>query len=74
MGRTESQKGMSNRIIDLDIILYGDQVIKEDNFYLPSKDIEEYLFVLEPLAEIAGDKKHPVSKQTFLSLLSKLKS
>ena len=74
MGRTESQKDMSNRIIDLDIILYGDQVIKEDNFYLPSKDIEEYLFVLEPLAEIAGDKKHPVSKQTFLSLLSKLKS
>jgi len=74
MGRTESQKGMSNRIIDLDIILYGDQVIKEDNFNLPSKDIEDYIFVLEPLAEIAGDIKHPVSKQTFLSLLSKLKS
>jgi 2-amino-4-hydroxy-6-hydroxymethyldihydropteridine diphosphokinase len=74
MGRTESQKGMSNRVIDLDIILYGDQVIKEDNFDLPSKDIEDYLFVLEPLAEIAGDIKHPVSKKTFLSLLSKLKS
>tara|TARA_B100001173_G_scaffold300384_1_gene299874 strand:- start:635 stop:1084 length:450 start_codon:yes stop_codon:yes gene_type:complete len=74
MGRTEDQKGMSNRVIDLDIILYGDQVIKEKNFNLPSKDIEDYIFVLEPLAEIAGDIKHPVSKQTFLSLLSKMKS
>ena len=32
MGRTEDQKGMSDRIIDLDIILYGDQVIKDNDF------------------------------------------
>ena len=74
MGRTEDQKGMSNRVIDLDIILYGDHVFEEDDFDIPSKDIEDYLFALEPLAEIAGDIKHPVSKQTFLSLLSKIKS
>ena len=55
MGRTDGQKGMSNRIIDLDLILYGEKVIKQDNFNIPSNDIEKYLFILEPLSEIAGE-------------------
>ena len=69
MGRTESQKGMSNRIIDLDIILYGDSVIYEDKVEIPSSDIEKYLFVLEPLTEIAGDLIHPILKISFKELL-----
>ena len=74
MGRTENQKGMSNRVIDLDIILYGDHVFEEDDFDIPSKDIEDYLFVLEPLAEIAGELRHPVSKIPFSELLKQLKA
>ena len=74
MGRTEDQKGMSNRVIDLDIILYGDHVFEEDGFDIPSKDIEDYLFVLEPLAEIAGELSHPVSKIPFSELLKQLKA
>jgi 2-amino-4-hydroxy-6-hydroxymethyldihydropteridine diphosphokinase len=69
MGRTESQKGMSNRTIDLDIILYGDSVIYEDKVEIPSSDIEKYLFVLEPLTEIAGDLIHPILKISFKELL-----
>ena len=69
MGRTEDQKGMSDRIIDLDIILYGDQVIKDNDFDIPSKDIDNHLFVLEPLAEIAGSLHHPVSNLPFSELL-----
>jgi len=65
---------MSNRVIDLDIILYGDHILEEDNFDIPSKDIEDYLFVLEPLAEIAGELRHPVSKISFSELLKQLKS
>ena len=74
MGRTDGQKGMSNRIIDLDLILYGDLVLNDKNLSLPSDDIEKYSFILEPLVEIAGDIKHPVSKQSFKSLLLELKS
>ena len=74
MGRTQGQKGMSNRVIDLDIILYGDHIFEEDDFDIPSKDIEDYLFVLEPLAEIAGELRHPVSKIPFSELLKQLKA
>ncbi len=74
MGRTDIQKGMSDRIIDLDIILYGDQVIEDDNFDIPSKDIENYLFVLEPLAEIAGARHHPILNNTYSEMLIDLKA
>jgi len=74
MGRTENQTGMSNRVIDLDIILYGDQVFQEDDLDIPSKDIEDYLYVLEPLAEIAGEMHHPISKRPFSELLKQLKA
>ena len=68
MGRTTSQKGMSNRVIDLDLILYGDMMIKEDGLEIPSSDIENYKFVLEPLAEIAPDYIHPMLKKTYKEL------
>ena len=74
MGRTDIQKGMSDRIIDLDIILYGDQVIEDDDFDIPSKDIENYLFVLEPLAEIAGARHHPILNNTYSEMLIDLKA
>ena len=74
MGRIDNQKGMSDRIIDLDIILYGDQVIRNDDFDIPSKDIENYLFVLEPLAEIAGARHHPILNNTYSEMLIDLKA
>ena len=74
MGRSDNQKGMSDRIIDLDIILYGDQVIQDGDFDIPSKDIENYLFVLEPLAEIAGARHHPILNNTYSEMLIDLKA
>ena len=69
MGRTSTQKGMSNRVIDLDLILYGDLQINRNGLELPSSDIEKYKFVLEPLAEIAPDDIHPILKKSYKDLL-----
>jgi len=69
MGRTIDQKGMTNRVIDLDLILYGDLEINDQELEIPSADIEKYKFVLEPLAEIAPNSIHPVLKVSYLDLL-----
>ena len=67
MGRTKEQKGMSNRVIDLDLILYGDLIINDQELELPSLDIEKYKFVLEPLSEIAPTFIHPVLDKSYLA-------
>ena len=72
MGRTKEQKGMSNRVIDLDLILYGDLIINDQELELPSLDIEKYKFVLEPLSEIAPTFIHPVLDKSYLDLLNGL--
>ena len=72
MGRTNEQKGMSSRVIDLDLILYGDLIINDEELELPSLDIEKYKFVLEPLSEIAPTFIHPVLDKSYLDLLNAL--
>lgn len=64
-GRTRSCKKFSARTLDLDLLLYGDQIINEDGLQIPRDEIERYAFVLEPLAEIAPLLKHPVSQLTY---------
>ena len=72
MGRTTSQKGMSSRVIDLDLILFGDLVVNDSELEIPSADIEKYKFVLEPLAEIAPDKFHPTLNKSFRQLFESI--
>lgn len=67
-GRTRECKKFSSRTLDLDLILYGDLVISDGRLQIPRDEIEKYAFVLEPLAEIAGDQKHPVSKISYREL------
>lgn len=67
-GRTRECKKFSSRTLDLDLILYGDLVITEGGLQIPRDEIERYAFVLEPLAEIAGDLRHPVSKISYREL------
>lgn len=53
------ESGLAARTLDLDLLLYGDDIIDADGLHIPRHDIMRYAFVLCPLAEIAGDSKHP---------------
>jgi len=60
------------RIIDLDIVLYGNLKLKSKQLTIPHKEIERRQFVLKPLSDIYGRRKHPVFGRTFKSLLKKI--
>jgi 2-amino-4-hydroxy-6-hydroxymethyldihydropteridine diphosphokinase len=61
------------RIIDVDLLFYGTQIITENNLVVPHPKIEERDFVLVPLAEIAPNLIHPIHKKRVSELLSELK-
>jgi 2-amino-4-hydroxy-6-hydroxymethyldihydropteridine diphosphokinase len=71
LGRLRSGKGYKSRTIDIDILLYGSEVIKKEELEIPHPRIPVRKFVLEPLCEIAPDMIHPVLKVTFTELLAK---
>ena len=71
LGR-ERRARWAPRSIDLDVILYGDDVIDAPNLKVPHPLMHERRFVLEPLAEIAPDAVHPVLNQSVRSLLARL--
>lgn len=58
-GRERNQPKFSNRSIDLDLLLYDDLILKKAKLKIPRDEILHYAFVLEPLAELAPDLKHP---------------
>ena len=60
------------RVIDLDILLYGDQVIDQPNLKIPHPGLPERAYVLRPLCDIAPHAVHPVLGQTMEKLLSYL--
>jgi len=68
MGRLEGMR-WGPRIIDLDILLYDDLILKTHDLEIPHPGIKDREFVLKPLSEIAPDKIHPVLKKNIKSLL-----
>ncbi|SMD32397.1 2-amino-4-hydroxy-6-hydroxymethyldihydropteridinediphosphokinase [Reichenbachiella faecimaris] len=57
------------RLIDIDILYYGDQVITSQRLTVPHPEIQNRRFTLVPLVEIAPEYKHPKMNQTNKDLL-----
>ncbi len=72
--KSTHSKGYCDRPIDIDILLYGTQTIDEKRLTVPHPRMNERMFVLQPLAEIAPALQHPVTKETILQMKERLES
>jgi 2-amino-4-hydroxy-6-hydroxymethyldihydropteridine diphosphokinase len=73
MGRDRSTTvAKGPRVIDLDLILFGDAAMQTATLILPHPAMRERSFVLEPLAEIAPKMVDPVTCKTIAELLAAL--
>jgi 2-amino-4-hydroxy-6-hydroxymethyldihydropteridine diphosphokinase len=71
MGRKRVPK-KGPRTIDMDIVLFGSEIVNSPTLTIPHPAMHQRRFVLEPLVEIAPEAWHPVLKKTARELLEKL--
>lgn len=73
MGRRESLR-WGPRVIDLDILLYGQDIVQEDDLVIPHPELHKRRFVLVPLCEIAAYAIHPAFGISMQGLLNRLEN
>jgi 2-amino-4-hydroxy-6-hydroxymethyldihydropteridine diphosphokinase len=69
MGRQRSGRRYSDRVIDIDLLFYGDRKLDHSRLVVPHPAIGERRFVLVPMAEIAPGLVHPVQGLTMFQML-----
>ena len=73
MGRVKTKENeYEDRLIDLDILFYGNQTVNTERLTIPHETIEERDFVIIPMAEIAPDFVHPVLGKSIKALADSL--
>lgn len=68
LGKSRTHRSDLSRVIDLDLLLYGDRQIREDSIEVPHPRMDERAFVLIPLAEVAPHAVHPLLAKTAAAL------
>lgn len=72
-GRDRRGKRFGPRTMDLDLLLVGDRVMNDGGIVLPHEEISTRAFVLCPLAEIAGERTHPVTGESIAAMWAAFK-
>ncbi len=72
LGRTRNTDSYEDRIIDLDVLLFGNEVIETEVASIPHPRMHLRKFVLEPLSEIARNWEHPILKIKIIDILKHL--
>lgn len=71
MGRVRREK-WGSRVIDLDLLFYGESIFKTDSITVPHPELHNRSFTLLPLVEIAKDWTHPALRKTVAELWESL--
>lgn len=71
-GRRRDQEKLSARTLDIDLLLYDQEIINSNGISIPRDEIEKYAFVLSPLADLTPELVHPQTKKTVSEMWKEL--
>ncbi len=69
MGRTRIMKAYTDRVIDIDILFYGNEIVSSKPLIIPHPLLHKRMFVLQPMTDIAPDFVHPVFNKSIAELM-----
>ncbi|MBF0102439.1 MAG: 2-amino-4-hydroxy-6-hydroxymethyldihydropteridine diphosphokinase [Desulfobacterales bacterium] len=72
IGRKKQLVKFGPRVIDIDILLYGDMIINSEQLVIPHLRMHQRRFVLKPLCDIDPMMIHPLYQKTMISLLNEI--